>query len=97
MPVPIQRASPRCILCGDAEAYATLVNVNSVLLYYKAIYQFYQGIYRKNIFFGSYAKILCKLYYVNYVNEVRNRSEKKQDMGGAFPGRPPYLYIFDVV
>ena len=60
--------SPRCILCARRRAYAGSVDVNWVLLYYSSIFQFYQEIWRKKLFFGSYVKILCKLYYVNSVD-----------------------------
>ena len=36
-----------------------MVNVNLVFLKYSAIFQFYQGICLKKLFFGSYDEILC--------------------------------------
>lgn len=36
-----------------------MVNVNLIIFKYSSIFQFYQGIYRKNLFFGIYDELLC--------------------------------------
>ena len=72
--------------------YGSLVDVNQVPFKYRAIYQNYQGINRKKLFFGTYAKILCKRHYVNHRNGKRTRrrlsSHKDKIWGLACKHRP---------
>ena len=71
------------------------VDVKHLLFKYSSISAISQGVSGKNHFFGSYAKMLCKPYYVNLVKlgqEQRIRWQKLLDVVAFFANKSPYLF-----
>ena len=67
-------------MSGAVDLYES-VNVNLAFIYNSAIFQFYQGICRKIMFFGIYVKKLCKHNYVNFRNKGGSAGQQRHPTG----------------